>query len=577
MKKVLSVVLALVIVLSLTLQVFAILAVPVTGLSLDKTSINLVAGNSYDLKITLAPQNTTQKTLQFSTSNKNVAAIDVNGKITGVSAGTAVITVASMSNSKVTSKCTVNVTSAAQKNISILSITFTGTPIKADDPSVKALEKLTGYKIKLEWILNSSYEDQLNTRMASGNLPALVAITGKTSSVISNARAGAFWDITKYYKNYPNLAQANQDIMNNISIDGKYYGIYRVRPLGRNGISYRKDWLTNVGLSEPKTMDELYNVMKAFRQKDPDKNGKLDTYGMTWCKFFGPLDQIATAFGAPNKFTITSSGTLTPAFATPEYMDSMKWMKKLYYEGLVNKDYAAMETSNWTKDFQNGKSGVHIDVTDQAWRYQKAFIEQFKMPSDIVWVEGMPAGPKGKRVFATSGNAGFVAISKAGAPTEQAMKDALAFLDMTNSKEGQNILNWGVEGINYDLNDKGEATRRPFPTGDPNEGFNQFMTNCVDNQLIPEALQPVQKRSLEVQAENIQYCISDPTAPFTSDTYAKNGSQLDQMINDARNQFIAGQLDEAGFNKVVDQWYVQGGNKICVEYATAIRGAKKNK
>ena len=573
MKKFLSFVFSLVLILSFTLQVYALKAVPVKSLTLDQTSITLPVGSTYDLKVTFAPKNTTQKNLQFSTSNKNVAAIEVNGKITAVSAGTAVITVASMSNSKVNSKCTVTVTKQAPKEISILSITFTGTPAAADEPSIKALEKLTGYKIKLEWILNSSYEDQLNTRMASGNMPALVAITGKTASVISNARAGAFWDITKYYKNYPNVAKANPIVMNNISIDGKFYGIYRARPLGRNAISYRKDWLNNVGLSEPKTMDELYNMLKAFRQNDPDKNDKNDTYGMTFCKFFGPLDQIATAFGAPNRWAV-ASGTLVPSFATPEYMDSIKWLKRLYNEGIINRDYAAMETANWTKDFQNSKSGVHIDVSDQAWRFQKKFIDEYKMPEDIVWVMPMPAGPKGKRAFPTSGHAGFVAISKSGAPTEQAMKDALNFLDITNTKEGQNILNWGVEGVHYDLNEKGEATRRSFKA-DPMEGINQFMTNVAVGLLISEANKPVQKRHLQIQAENIEFCIANPVEPYTSNTYAAKGAQLDQMINDARNQFIAGQLDEAGFNKVVEQWYVQGGNQVAVEYAQAYRTARK--
>lgn len=231
MKKVLSFVLSLVLLLAFVLPADALKAVPVTGLTLDKTAITLGVGNTYDLKITFAPKNTTQKVLMFATSNKNVAAISADGKITAVDAGTAVITVTSVSNSKVTAKCKVTVTKPKPKEISILSITFTGTPIKADDPSVKALEKLTGYKIKLEWILNSSYEDQLNTRMAAGRLPTLVAITGKTASVISNCRAGAFWDITKYYKNYPNLSQANQTVMNNISIDGKIYGIYWSKPL----------------------------------------------------------------------------------------------------------------------------------------------------------------------------------------------------------------------------------------------------------------------------------------------------------------------------------------------------------
>ena len=94
---------------------------------------------------------------------------------------------------------------------------------------------------------------------------------------------------------------------------------------------------------------------------------------MTWCKWFGPLDQISVALGAPNKWKVENDGSFTPDFDTPEYMEAMKYMRKLYQEGLINKDYAALETSDWTKDFQNSKSGVHIDVSDQAWRYQKKF------------------------------------------------------------------------------------------------------------------------------------------------------------------------------------------------------------
>ena len=50
-------------------------------------------------------------------------------------------------------------------------------------------------------------------------------------------------------------------------------------------------------------------------------------------------------------------------------------------------------------------------------------------------------------------------------------------------KEGQNLLNYGVEGVHYDLNEKGELKRRTFGQ-DPLEGFNQFMTNVVSGQLL---------------------------------------------------------------------------------------------
>lgn len=205
--------------------------------------------------------------------------------------------------------------------------------------------------------------------------------------------------------------------------------------------------------------------------------------------------------------------------------------------------------------------------------FPEKFIDEMQMPEDIVWVMGMPEGPKGKKILPTSGHAGFVAISKDGAPTEQDMKDALNFLDICNTKEGQNILNWGIDGVHYDLNEKGEATRRTFAT-DPREGFNQFMTNVIDGLLIQEAMQPVQQRHVEVQLENIPYCVANPAEPLTSNTYADKGAQLDQLITDARNKFIAGQIDEAGFKGEVEKWYAQGGQQIVEEYTDAYNAAK---
>lgn len=476
-------------------------------------------------------------------------------------------------NSQAGNPSSTGTASTTPKNISILSITFTGAPAAADEPTIKALEKLTGYNIKIEYLLNSNYEDQLNTRMAAQNLPALVAITGKTASVISNCRAGAFWDITNVYKNYPNLAQANDIVMNNISIDGKVYGIYRARPLGRNGISLRKDWLDNLGLKEPKTLDDLYNVLKAFTYNDPDKNGKNDTYGMTWSKFYGPLDQLNVAFGGYNGYGVGSDGKLAPDFTTDAYMKALDYEKKLYTDGLVNKDFAALQTSDWTKDFQNGKSGLHIDVSDQGYRYQQYFDKN--NIKGTVEVIPMPAGPDGKiHALPTPGNAGFVAISKNGAPKESDMKDALNFLDKTNSKEAQNLLNFGVQGVHYDLNAQGEVVVKVFDK-DPREGLNQFMTNVIDGLLLPQHQIDVQKQSDQVQKDNLKYVVPNPALPLTSNTYAEKGSQLDQIISDARVKYVVGQLDQAGFKAAVNQWYTQGGQKVVDEYNTAYQASKK--
>src|SRR5690625_5188612 len=102
-------------------------------------------------------------------------------------------------------------------------------------------------------------------------------LASKSPSFIQAARDGAFWDITDYIDDYENLSQLNDIIRNNISIDGKIYGLPRTRPLGREAVSIRKDWLENLGLDMPETIDDFYEVLKAFTNDDPDGNGEDDT------------------------------------------------------------------------------------------------------------------------------------------------------------------------------------------------------------------------------------------------------------------------------------------------------------
>jgi LPXTG-motif cell wall-anchored protein len=85
-----------------------IVTVPVTGVSLDKTSLTLTTGKSDTLTATVAPANASNKAVSWASSNTSVATVDQNGKVTAVSAGTATITVTTVDGSK-TATCSVTV------------------------------------------------------------------------------------------------------------------------------------------------------------------------------------------------------------------------------------------------------------------------------------------------------------------------------------------------------------------------------------------------------------------------------------------------------------------------------------
>ena len=81
--------------------------IPITGVTLNKTALNLVTGASESLVATISPSNATNKDVEWTSSNTNVATVDTTGKVTGVSSGSATITVKTKDGAKV---ATCNVT-----------------------------------------------------------------------------------------------------------------------------------------------------------------------------------------------------------------------------------------------------------------------------------------------------------------------------------------------------------------------------------------------------------------------------------------------------------------------------------
>ena len=96
--------------------------IPVTGVTLDKTTASIPINGTVKLTATVAPSNATNKKVTWSSSDTKVATVDGNGNVTGKAKGTATITVTTEDGSK-TAKCTVNVGTAS-------AITYT---VAADD------------------------------------------------------------------------------------------------------------------------------------------------------------------------------------------------------------------------------------------------------------------------------------------------------------------------------------------------------------------------------------------------------------------------------------------------------------
>ncbi|AFH63321.2 extracellular solute-binding protein [Paenibacillus caseinilyticus] len=484
-------------------------------------------------------------------------------------------------------------TAAEQQNsaplaLSIMIPSFNTNFPKDGTPVLAEIEKRTNTKIHLEWVPNSSYGDKFNITLASGRLPILMYVPDvKGSSFVNAVESGAFWEVGPYLKDYKNLSQANPIILKNSSIGGKNYGIYRTRALGRNGINYRKDWLEQVGLQPPKTIDDFYHMLKAFKEKDPDKNGKNDTYGMVLVKWTGQnaygFDTIKLWFGAPNKWGVVD-GKLVPEHETPEYLEALKFMRKLHEEKLINQDFAVYDSSKWIDPVVNNQAGVIVDVTDTAGRIDQKIHanlqKENKDDPDKHYVDNMIGveGKHGLRALPTSGFAGMIVIPKSAVKTEGELKRVLGFLDQTNEADIQTLLYSGIEGRHYT-----KEKDYILPTADKTladaelTGLGQLLTYIPEDRTLKskQAMSPLSQKTEKLQEEAEQYIVVNPAEPLISKVYSLKGPQLDNIINDARIKFIVGQSSEADLKAAFELWRKSGGDDYVNEMNTLYAASPK--
>ena len=152
---------------------------------------------------------------------------------------------------------------------------------------------------------------KLSAAIMSGNYPDVFSTN--SSEYRNNVESGAVADITEVYEKYATdelkayMAADGGMALESLRIDGKLYGLPRINndPYAAAHVMWiRKDWLDNLGLEIPTTMEELQEVARAFTFNDPDGNGQNDTYGLALDGInvindsLGNTDPIFNAFGA---------------------------------------------------------------------------------------------------------------------------------------------------------------------------------------------------------------------------------------------------------------------------------------
>jgi putative aldouronate transport system substrate-binding protein len=468
----------------------------------------------------------------------------------------------------------------ALDSLTIMAPYFAAVPPESDDPVGTALSEIAGVPLEMRWVPNADYGERTNVVLAGDDIPDVMVIQSKDQSFVSTAEAGGFWDLTDHLASgdYPNLVTENPEVQEAASINGRVYGIYRARDVIRTCIILRADWLKNLGLEPPETTEELREVARAFTEDDPDGNGQDDTYGIIapqWPGGIGtasPYDAIEVWHGAGNVWR-EEGGELVPAFTTDEWRQALDYERDLVQSGYINPDFATMDPATWNEPFLNGEGGIIIDVQSRAAQLVELFREQDPENYDsYVELVGQPEGPNGTHALPTAGYSGFLAIPRATVQTEEQLDQVLSILNDLNSEEAQVLMNNGIEGDNFTVED-GYAVYDPAKQNFTDQvtmawaqlGMNVAGYHAYETKPHSEYDEQLAQERLDLQAEDRENAVFNPAAGLVSETYMSNGTQLDNLIGDARIQYLAGQIDEAGIDAAIQRWRDSGGDQVTAE------------
>ncbi|MBQ3461868.1 MAG: extracellular solute-binding protein [Clostridia bacterium] len=472
---------------------------------------------------------------------------------------------------------------ASNPSIDILCKSFNASSADSKSPVVQELQKylasqmgVKNLTLNIKWAPSATYSEKTVTTMGSGVYPHAMLVGTRNSSVIVAARKGIFWDITSAFapdSKYKNLKQANPLVNKNISIDGKNYGIYRARELGRAGVTIRKDWLDKLGEPIPQTMEDFDRVMRRFTEDDPDGDGQNDTYGMIISTYLqGPLENLAIWSGSPNGWGIDpESGELRPSFMFDQYVSAMDKIHEWYNKGYINQNMASLPDGQWNQDFLNGKAGIIIDVADRARRVAGNIVELD--PNAVVDVFGYVKRDENTpaRTLPTTGYDSFYVLPTPSLPTEENLDFMLGIMDHLNDLEATHLMNYGIEGIHYtvDENNYAEKTKDKTLLAQYND-LNQLSMGIVsyDNDFKTKydaSAKAVAEKVEATYADNKLWAVSNPAEPYVSPTQTRRGTTLDDIMTNAKTKYCVGTISLDQYKTEIQRWLDMGGRDVIKE------------
>jgi len=418
-------------------------------------------------------------------------------------------------------------------------------------PVWNLVQEITG--VNIDWQLSpdaNAYDTSMKTRLAAGQqLPDMLRIPGTVSDAVKYAQEGILSPLSElidiYAPNTRRLYAENPSIeASSRAPEGEIYFLinYLLGNENSNLVMLRADWLRDLGLEQPTTLDEWYNILKTVKESDVNNTGRDDIIA-----FGGQIDYFQSAFDMTSRggyYWYDDTGKVYFYAMHPNFKSYLEFVNKLYEESLLDPSYGSgqskvNELRVQNKVFVSGSWAAEADFRDSELK-AAGFPDadwQYLIP---------PKSPSGSLAFSTLNTAR--ATQRYGITKDSQHPDvAMRFFDFIYaSEQGTRITLCGIEGEDWYVDNAGKLQFTDMALHNPDYNIIGYLRTFKGAFVTPMDLQTKEFNDARVRAKfainlqkiqdsggNAQYPVIVPTAAEQEQEamlFTDIKSYIDEMI-----------------------------------------------
>lgn len=438
-----------------------------------------------------------------------------------------------------------------------------GRVVKKDNPVVAVYEEKFDIRLNMELLDGDSYKQKIPIVIASGDLPDMMRLNGYEH--FDYVTQDVFMDLTDKVKSYQNIMKyVDPQAWNLTSYKGKAFCIPSANYTGKYITAMRKDWLDNLGMDIPETIDEYYDVLKAFTFDDPDGNGKDDTFGIGTQNGSRSESFMNTygAFGGTAGYNVIKGNSIVTFDISEEYRNALRFVKRLYDEGILDPESLIHKQAQGREKLVQGRIGTFTGWWSIVPQVLTVNLKMPEVTPGAEWVRVPPlTGPKGDSGMVKRNLVNYSIVLAKETDKDEKILD---FLNYLISDEGAWLSFLGIEGVHWTETAQGKVRTELGQKAFEEKWLDVLHQTVLRSDIVLPwyAEQDPAKRDYILKAQEWGTVPEAFEGIITKEMQQYKG-EVSKFTDEAFIRFIVGDLSlDDDWDRYVSQWKERGGEAM---------------